>query len=84
MSLQATLAGLPDLGFAVYISINILVWLMLWCKVTNSNMINMDMVSNSMMAALVSVGPVVLAQLMANMTDRTKRSVFYPFHKVCS
>ena len=30
---------------------------------------------------MVSCGPVALAQLMANLTERTKRSMFYPFHK---
>ena len=34
-----------------------------------------------MMAALLSVGPLVLAQLMANITDKTRRSMIYPFHR---
>ena len=29
----------------------------------------------------MSCGPVVLAQVMANLTERSKRSIFYPFHK---
>ena len=35
------------------------------------------------MATLVSLGPLALAQLMANITERRKsrRSIFYPFHK---
>ena len=34
-----------------------------------------------MLGLLTSAGPVLLAQLMANITDKTKRSIFYPFHK---
>ena len=35
------------------------------------------------MAFLVSAGPVIIAQLMANLSDRTNKrsSIFYPFHK---
>ena len=35
----------------------------------------------SMLSLLVSAGPIVIAQIMANLTDKTRRSVFYPFHK---
>jgi len=35
-----------------------------------------------MMAMTLSAGPVILAQTMANITDKNKsRSIFYPFHK---
>jgi hypothetical protein len=35
------------------------------------------------MAFLVSVGPVIIAQIMANLSDRSSKgsSIFYPFHK---
>ena len=42
---------------------------------------SLDPYSPHLVALLVSSGPVVLAQLMANLTERTKRSMFYPFHK---
>ena len=41
----------------------------------------LDPESPHLVALLVSSGPVALAQLMANLTERTKRSMFYPFHK---
>jgi len=78
---KATLAGLPDPGFAIYIGINCLVWALLWSKVVGSDLMKLDMISPNMISLMVSMGPIVLAQLMANMTDRTKRSIFYPFHK---
>ena len=38
-------------------------------------------VSISTVAFLVSAGPIIIAQIMANLTDKSKRSIFYPFHK---
>ena len=40
-----------------------------------------SLMTPAMMATLLSLGPLALAQLMANLTDKTRRSVFYPFHK---
>ena len=34
-----------------------------------------------LLSFLVSFGPLILAQVMANLTDKSKRSIFYPFHK---
>ena len=51
---------------------------MFWSRLTGST----SVLTPGMMAVLLSAGPVVLAQLMANITDKTKRSVLYPFHKV--
>merc|ERR1711983_620812 len=60
---------------------NCLAWFVLWCKVTNSNVLDTSMISVNMMAFIISAGPIILAQTMANLTDKTKRSIFYPFHK---
>ena len=79
---KSSLAGLPDLGFVIYISLNCLAWLLLWLKLTDSPLLELDMISPALMAFIVGAGPVILAQTMANLTDKTKRSMFYPFHKV--
>jgi len=78
---KSSLAGLPDLGFVIYISLNCLAWLLLWLKLTDSPLLELDMISPALMAFNVGAGPVILAQTMANLTDKTKRSMFYPFHK---
>ena len=49
---------------------------MFWLQLSGSSPL-----SPGMMAALLSAGPVMLAQMMANMTDKTRRSVLYPFHR---
>merc|ERR1711879_488033 len=74
---KADLSGLPDLGFVVYIGLNIVSWCVFWSRLTGSS----SVLTPSMMAVLLSAGPLVLAQLMANITDKTKRSVLYSFHK---
>ena len=33
------------------------------------------------LAFLVSFGPVIIAQIMTNLTETSKRSILYPFHK---
>lgn len=53
-------------------------------KLTGFPLASLDLSSltPSMLALFLSAGPVILAQTMANITDKTKRSIFYPFHKV--
>ena len=50
---------------------------MFWLQLSGSS----SLLTPAMMATLLSLGPLVLAQLMANLTDKTRRSVIYPFHK---
>ena len=58
----------------------------LFCtKMTGLPLPTLDLTSVTpvMMAVTLSAGPVILAQTMANITDKNKsRSIFYPFHKV--
>ena len=58
----------------------------LFCtKLTGLPLPTLDLTSVTpvMMAMTLSAGPVILAQTMANITDKNKsRSIFYPFHKV--
>ena len=80
---KSTLAGAPDLGFVIYIGLNCLAWALLWLKLTDSHLVKeLDWLSPAAMSFIIGAGPVILAQTMANMTDNTKRSIFYPFHKV--
>merc|ERR1719357_602102 len=72
---KATL-GLPEPGFAIYIGANVLVWVWLWLESASTVRENVHLLS-----FLVSFGPLILAQVMANLTDKSKRSIFYPFHK---
>ena len=45
--------------------------------------LDLTTVTPVMMAVTLSAGPVILAQTMANITDKIRsRSIFYPFHKV--
>jgi hypothetical protein len=76
---KASLTGLPDLGFTVYISINCAIWALLWFAVQKQYSVN-DW-NPHYLAFLASAGPVIIAQIMANMTETSKRSIFYPFHK---
>jgi hypothetical protein len=76
---KASLVGLPDAGFAIYIGLNCVVWSVLWLVVRQQH--GLDTWSRHLLALLVSAGPVLLAQVMANLTDATSRSMFYPFHK---
>ena len=76
---KASLLGPPDLGFAVYLGLNCVIWCLVWWSVTGQH--GVSQWSPHSLACLASVGPVVLAQAMANLTETTKRSMFYPFHK---
>jgi len=76
---KASLAGLPDFGFAIYISLNCAIWALLWCAITNQH--GVQEWNPHYLAFLASAGPTVIAQIMANLTESSKRSIFYPFHK---
>ena len=58
---KASLLSPPDPGFAVYMAVNICVWIGLWFAVTKQH--GMEEVNPHYMAFLVSVGPLVLAQV---------------------
>lgn len=74
---KASLLGLPDPGFATYIALNCGIWALLYLAVQDKSY---D-ASPHYLAFLVSFGPLIIAQIMANLTERSKRSIFYPFHK---
>ena len=59
--------------------------ILFYTKLTGLHLPSLDLTSVTpvMMAVTLSAGPVILAQTMANITDKNKsRSIFYPFHKV--
>ena len=58
---KASLLSPPDPGFAVYMALNICVWIGLWFAVTKQH--GMEELNPHYMAFLVSVGPLVLAQV---------------------
>jgi len=76
---KASLQGPPDVGFTIYMSVNCMMWTLLWFGVSKQH--NVDTWSPHLLAFLISSGPIILAQVMANLTDTTARSIFYPFHK---
>ena len=76
---KASLYGLPDPGFVIYITLNCAIWTLLWKAVRKEN--GFGDVNPHCLAFLASFGPVIIAQVMANLTDKSKRSIFYPFHK---
>merc|ERR1719336_2665460 len=76
---KASLTTPPDAGFAIYMGVNCAIWAILWLAVRQES--KLHTVNPHYLALLVSAGPVVLAQVMANLTENTKRSMFYPFHK---
>ena len=78
---KSSLAGPPDLGFILYLGLNCLAWALLWLRLTDSRL--EDWLSPACLAFTISAGPVLLAQAMASLTNTaSRRSVFYPFHKV--
>ena len=81
---KSSLAGAPDLGFLLYLGLNCLTWALLWLRLTNSRLVaGLDWVSPASLAFSISAGPLLLAQVMANLTNTgSKRSIFYPFHQV--
>ena len=77
-----TLLGLPDIGFAIYIGLNCAIWSLLWFALQKEY--GLDEINPHYLAFLASFGPLIIAQVMANITEssKSKRSIFYPFHKV--
>merc|ERR1711963_74061 len=76
---KASLTTPPDAGFVIYMGVNCSIWAILWLAVRQEYQLHT--INPHYLALLVSAGPVVLAQVMANLTENTKRSMFYPFHK---
>ena len=92
---KASLTTPPDAGFVIYMGVNCAIWAILWLAVRQEYQLHT--INPHYLALLVSAGPVVLAQVgclcllpyhhyifhkvMANLTENTKRSMFYPFHK---
>lgn len=76
---KASLVGLPDVGFALYILLNCVIWATIWFALQKQ--FGLDQWNPHHLALLASAGPVVIAQIMANLTDSSKRSIFYPFHR---
>ena len=74
---KASLIGIPDAGFATYIGLNCAIWSLLYLAVYDKTL-DFD---PHYLAFLVSFGPLIIAQVMANLTEKSKRSIFYPFHK---
>ena len=72
---KATIYGLPDIDTVIYNTLNLLVWFTIFLAVRQEY--NIHTWSPHILAFVASFGPVVLAQVM----DRSKRSLFYPFHK---
>jgi len=76
---KASLTSPPDAGFTIYMGLNCAVWWLLWCAVSGQH--GVERWNPHYLALLASAGPVVLAQVMANLTETSKRSMFYPFHR---
>ena len=74
-------SGLPDPGFVIYIGLNCAVWALLWFSIQKQ--FGIHEWNPHYLAFLASSGPVIIAQMMANITENSKlkRSIFYPFHK---
>ena len=70
-------SDLPDPGFMIYMMFNLAIWTLIWfAKIEHKQCCNPHY-----LAFLASVGPLILAQIMANITETGKRSMVYPFHK---
>jgi sterol desaturase/sphingolipid hydroxylase (fatty acid hydroxylase superfamily) len=81
---KSTLYGWPELGSSIYMALNCIIWTVLWFafrKKYGMDLIGGESWNPHAMALLASVGPIVVAQIMANLTERTTRSILYPFHK---
>ena len=76
---KASLKGLPDAGFAIYMTINFSIWVLVWFAIRKQH--DVHEWNPHYLAFLTSVGPLIIAQVMANLTDHGKRNMFYPFHK---
>ena len=73
------LTGLPELDFAIYMLINCGIWVLLWFALQKQYGLNEW--SPHFWAFLASFGPLIIAQIMTNITETSKRSILYPFHK---
>merc|ERR1712150_115862 len=74
------MGSFPDLDFTIYIALNCCIWTLLWFAIQKQYGIHKW--NPHYLAFLVSMGPIFIAQLMANLTENSKRrSIFYPFHK---
>ena len=76
---KATLNGVPEPGFVIYLALNCFIWLLLWYAVQHQH--GIEKWNPHCLAFLTSTGPIIIAQVMANLTERGNRSIFYPFHK---
>ena len=76
---KASLLGLPEPGFVIYLALNCIIWVLIWFGASGQYGINEW--NPHILAFLSSAGPLIIAQIMANITDKTNRSIFYPFHK---
>jgi len=76
---KASLLGLPDAGFVVYLALNGLVWLVIWQSATGNSSPH-HLLNPHLLAFLASAGPVVLAQLMVWTLD-PHRPILYPFQR---
>ena len=55
------------------------IWTLLWLGIQKQYGIHQW--NPHYLAFLVSMGPIFIAQMMTNMTENSKRSILYPFHK---
>ena len=76
---KASLLGLPDASFVVYLALNGIVWLVIWQSATGNSPPH-HLLNPHLLAFLASAGPVVLAQLMVWTLD-PHRPILYPFQR---
>ena len=74
---KASLLGLPDVSFVIYLSLNCIVWVLIWQEASSGKQPNLN---PHLLAFLASVGPVGLAQLMVWIQD-PRRPILYPFQR---
>ena len=67
------------MDFAIYMTLNCAIWILIWFSLQKQYGIHEW--NPHYLAFLSSVGPIIIAQVMANVTETTKRSILYPFHK---
>ena len=63
---KASLLSLPDPGFSIYMLLNLSIWVGLWFAVTKQH--GLDNLTPHHFAFLVSVGPLILAQVNDNLS----------------
>ena len=59
--------------------LNCTIWTLLWFSVQKQY--GLHQWSPHYLAFLTSFGPLIIAQIMANITETSKISILYPFHK---